>query len=237
MRRDKKPVGRWFGEAILIFLSVFGAFYFDNIREERNSDDVYIRHLLDFRADLTQNQSKFKYELQKVPNQPNSDYIATCIDQLNFVDSLMMTPIRSNADTIISMINSRAMSLIGLTKWIYHSPQYEKLNADYYSFIENSNMKGQLEMHYRNNAGRHHLKDLINEYVHEFEGIQDNMNLDRGGTPNNRAILFSNPSINKIKRIRRNFYSLENYTQSNKSQDSLLLIEVDKELKFWGIED
>ena len=68
MRRDKKPVTRWIGEAILIFLSVFGAFYFDNLREERGQKKLYIQYLQDFKSDLQVNQAKFAHELDPIPN-------------------------------------------------------------------------------------------------------------------------------------------------------------------------
>jgi len=62
-RQQKKSIGRWIGEAILIFLSVFGAFYFENLREERKEQKQYVKTLNAFKTDLETNVGKFNFEL------------------------------------------------------------------------------------------------------------------------------------------------------------------------------
>lgn len=235
MRRDKKPIGRWFGEALLIFLSVLGAFYFDNIKDDRAKNDQYIRHLKDFRNDLIENQGKFNYELKDVYNQENGQgYISGMIGRLEIVDSLMGVPTRASGDSLINLINDNVIN--SLTPWIFVSPQYNKLDSEYYSFIKNPDLKGKLQMHFRNNQSRLNRKQVINDYVKEFYDIEDQLNLKVGGTPSNRAILFSNLSVNKLGRIIDGYYSLRNSTLSNKGSDSLILAEVDRELELWGEE-
>lgn len=233
MRRDKKPVGRWFGEALLIFLSVLGAFYFDNIKDQRDKNDQYIRHLKDFKRDLNENQGKFNYELNSVYNPENGQgYILGTIHKLETVDALMAVPTRASGDSLISLINDDV--IIGLTPWIFVSPQYDKLYRDYYSYIKNEELTGKLQMHFRNNQSRIKRKEEINAYVKEFYDIEDQLNLKMGGTPANRSILFSNLAINKINRLIEGYYSLRNSTISNKGSDSLILVEVNKELELWG---
>lgn len=235
MRRDKKPIGRWFGEALLIFLSVFGAFYFDNIKDNRAEDQKYIRHLKDFRADLVENSGKFNYELNTTYNRDNGQgYIQGTIDRLEGMDSLMRITTRSNGDSLISLINDGAIN--SLTPWIFVSPQYEKLDSEYYSFIKNDNLKGKLQMHYRNNQSRIKRKEVINDYVKEFYDIEDQLDLKVGGTPSNRAILFSNLAINKLNRIVEGYYSLRNFTENTRGSDSLILVDIEKELELWGEE-
>lgn len=235
MRRDKKPVGRWIGEAVLIFLSVFGAFYFDNIKDNRAEDQKYIRHLKDFRADLVENSGKFNYELNTTYNRDNGQgYIQGTIDRLEGMDSLMRITTRSNGDSLISLINDGAIN--SLTPWIFVSPQYEKLDSEYYSFIKNDDLKGKLQMHYRNNQSRIKRKEVINDYVKEFYDIEDQLDLKVGGTPSNRAILFSNLAINKLNRIVEGYYSLRNFTENTRGSDSLILVDIEKELELWGEE-
>ncbi|MBO3697069.1 hypothetical protein [Roseivirga sp. E12] len=233
MRRDKKPIGRWFGEALLIFLSVYGAFYFDGIKDERARDNEYIRHLKDFKSDLEENQGKFNYELNSEYIRSNGQgYIQGTINRLEAVDSLMATPTRASADSIINLINDGVIN--SLTPWVFVSPQYEKLDSEYYSFIKNDDLKGKLQMHFRNNQSRINRKEVINDYVKQFYEIEDQLNLKAGGSPANRSILFSNLSVNKLGRIIEGYYSLRNSTINNRGSDSLILIEVKKELELWG---
>ncbi len=233
MRRDRKPVGRWLGEALLIFLSVYCAFYFDGIKDERTQDNEYIRHLKDFKSDLEENQGKFNYELNKVYNASNGQgYILGTISKLEILDSLMAVPTRASGDSIINLINEGIIN--SLTPWIFVSPQYDKLDSEYYSFIKNGDLKGKLQMHFRNNQSRIKRKEEINDYVKEFYDIEDQLNLKVGGTPSNRAILFSDLSVNKLNRLIEGYLSLMNFTRNTKGSDSLILIEVDKELELWG---
>lgn len=233
MRRNKKPIGRWFGEALLIFLSVLGAFYFDSIKDQRDKNDEYIRQLKDFKSDLVENQGKFNYELNdKYDTASGQGYIKGVIGRLEIVDSLMQTPTRANGDALMGLINDDVIN--GLTPWIFVSPQYTKLDSEYYSFIKNEDLKGKLQMHFRNNQSRIKRKEEINAYVKEFYDIEDQLNLNVGGTPSNRAILFSNLSINKLNRLIEGYYSLMNFTRNTKGSDSLIIIEVNKELELWG---
>ena len=233
MRKDKKPLGRWIGEALLIFLSVFGAFYFENYREERNQERIYIRHLNDFKEDLKDNQGKFNYELnQEYVKSNGQGYINGTIDELEFFDSLLSVPTQSNADTLLKMIENR--TIIGLTKWIFISPQYEALSNQFYSFIKNDTLKSLLEMHYRNNESRINLKNDINRYADDFHRIEDQLNWSAGPTQANREILFSNIAVNTIRRLTRSYYGLLNSTRGTKSSDSLLLVQVKRELNLWG---
>ncbi len=233
MRRDKKPIGRWFGEALLIFLSVLGAFYFDNIKDNRAEDQKYIRHLKDFRDDLIENIGKFNYELNAVYDRDNGQgYIQGTIDQLESMGTLMSTPTRTSGDSIINLINDNIIN--SLTPWIFVSPQYDKLDSEYYSFIKSDGLKGKLQMHYRSNQSRIKRKEVINNYVKEFYDIEDLLNLKVGGTPANRAILFSNLAVNKLNRITEGYYSLQNFTENTRDSDSLILEEIEKELELWG---
>ncbi|OEK04455.1 hypothetical protein [Roseivirga misakiensis] len=232
-RRDRKPLGRWIGEAILIFLSVFGAFYFDGIKDKRAQERNYLRSLKGFHADLLENQGKFNYELNSVFDpETGQGYITGHIQKLSVIDSLMQVANRTNGDALMGLINDNAV--IGLTPWVFISPQYEKLNSQYYASIKNDTLKSRIQMHFRNNQSRIQRKMMINELVEEFYDIEDQLNKRVGGTPANRAVLYSNVAINKINRLMDGYFALKNITEANKGSDSLLIVQVVHELSLWG---
>lgn len=233
MRRDRKPVTRWIGEALLIFISVIAAFYFDSYREARNLEKQYLRYLKDFKADLEENQGKFNYELNPVYVKSNGQgYIQGCIQALDLLDTLMSTPSRQNADSVLKMIDNDVIT--GLTKWIFISSQYDKLQSEYYSFIRNNGLRGRLQMHYRSNDSRISMKDVINDYVKEFRDIEDQLRIEDGGSQANRSVIFDNISVNKVRRLKESYNALENMTRNAKESDSLILIQLRKELELWG---
>ncbi len=236
MRREKKPIGRWIGEAVLIFLSVYGAFYFEDIRKDISERDIYIRHLKDFKLDLEQNQGKFNFELSNTYGASSGQgYILGNIKKYDFLDSLMAIPTRASADTLMALIKEE--EIFGVTPWIFQSPQYETLNRDYYSSIKNDTLRSRIQMHRRNNESRMNAKRSINAYVSKFEDIEDQLNLKVKGTPANRAVLFSNKSINTIWRIGDGYETLKGMTENARTNDSLLIIQIDHELRLWGVSD
>lgn len=233
MNKTRKPFLRWVGEALLIFLSVLGAFYFDNLRDERNQRKLYVQHLGDFRDDLMGNQGKFNFELASRYDQNTSEgYLNERIRQLSVFDSLLDSPPAQSEAQLITMINDQA--IIGLTQWIFTSPQYDKLSREYYSFIKNDSLRDMLEIHYRNNASRHNYKEAINGQISNFQLIEDQLDLDNPYDRQNRPILFSNESKNKVRRIKSTYEALRRFTRLTKSNDSLLLIQVKKELGNWS---
>ena len=233
MSRQKKPFIRWVGEALLIFLSVLGAFYFDNLREERNKKKQYVQHLTDFKSDLMSNQGKFNFELADSYD-PNTSqgYLKHIINELVAFDSLLNLPPSQTEAQLIDLINENAIR--GLGQWIYPSPQYDKLSTQFYSFIRNDSLRMNLEMHYRNNISRQSYKDAINGHVSNFEFIEDQLNLLDGTDRRNRTILYGNESRNKIRRIKNTYEELKRFTELTKRNDSLLLIHVENELAAWG---
>jgi hypothetical protein len=236
MRRDKKPIGRWFGEAILIFFSVFGAFYFDNLRDERKLDELYTRHLVDFRTDLINNQHKFAFELsQDFDENTNEGYLNNILKDYKLLDSLLKVPSRRSGDSLAYLIDNNIIT--GVSKWIFTSKQYEKISSDYYSFILNNELRINLDQHYRNGLSRHYFKDAISKEAVRFEqNIEEHLNFTTYRTPENRAIIFGDQCVNIIHRLERQYFNLKHFTQSSKTNDSLLIIEVEKELLEWGVE-
>ena len=55
-----KSVGRWIGEAVLVFGSVVGAFYFEDVREDLREKEQYVNLLLNLRNDIHDDVYKFR---------------------------------------------------------------------------------------------------------------------------------------------------------------------------------
>ena len=219
---------------MLIFLSVLAAFYFDSYRDEKNRETLYKRHLQDFKIDLETNQGKFNYEINR-SEQEGSGYISLMIDLLEYTDSIMQNPTRAHADTLMKLVESR--SIIGLSEWIFTSPQYNELSKTFYSYIKTDSMRYNLERHYRNNTSRTNYKEAINQYVSQFEDIMDDIDFTAGTNNANRNIIFSSRSRNKIRRIKNTYAGLLSFTLYSKEQDEQLLTYVSQELKLWGVEE
>lgn len=220
----------------MIFLSVLGAFYFDNLREERAQEKLYVRHLKDFKEDLKENQGKFNYELRdNYVKASGEGYIKGSMIKYNGMYEIMTVPNRANADSMLSLINSR--EIFGVTRWIYESPQYERLDKDFYSFIKNDSLKSMLQMHRRNDESRVNVKNAINNYVRDFENIVDRLDLRAGATAANRQILFDNVSVNTIRRLGEYYQILRDMTRVARAGDSVLLLAVDAELALWNEND
>ena len=89
-RIQRKPLSRWLGEAILIFLSVLAAFYFENYRERKKDEKEYIKTLKAFKTDLETNIGKFNFELASTYDTTDGrGLIQGSIDKLTFLDSLL----------------------------------------------------------------------------------------------------------------------------------------------------
>ncbi len=233
MRKERKPIGRWIGEALLIFLSVIGAFFVDNRREVRSQNIEYLRHLKDFKRDLLNNQGAFNYELNDNYNPVDGQgYIKGSIRKYMFFDSLFRSKTRASADSIMKLINDGA--IYGVTPWIFESPQYAILTSDFYSFIKNDTLKSRLALHHRAHESRVNVKRAINSMVRKFESIEDELDWEAGASLGNRSVLFRNTTINTITRLGENYEFLKSMTEQARSRDSLVLIQIDHELELWG---
>jgi len=110
-------------------------------------------------------------------------------------------------------------------------------SKDYYSYIKNNTIKGALDTHYRDNLSRHNYKNNISEEAERYEReIEERINFNVYRTPENRAVIFSNQNINIIDRLGELYSTLKHFTQQNKTNDSLLILELDSELELWGAE-
>ena len=59
--KNKKPLARWFGEAMLVFVSVLAAFWVEEYRQFRQQEKTYVNTLLNFRNEVQQQIRDFRY--------------------------------------------------------------------------------------------------------------------------------------------------------------------------------
>ncbi len=235
-RTNRKPVTRWIGEALLIFLSVLGAFYFDNLREEKNEKQEYIRTLNAFKTDLETNIGKFNFELATTYDTTDSrGFINGNIQKLSHLDSLLSNPSFQNTQTIHNLLQEGYIT--GLTKWIFVSPQYDLLIGEFNPMIKNDKLRFRVQMHFRDNEGRISIKDEINDYVKEFRDIEDLLSPDGYAIRENQNIIYSNPFRNKVKRLLNQYENLQAMTENTSNTESMLIEQIDAELALWGISD
>lgn len=233
-RTNRKPVSRWIGEAILIFLSVLAAFYFDNLREQRNERQEYIRTLKAFKTDLETNIGKFNFELAGTYDTSDGrGFIMGNIEKLAYLDSILSNPSYQNTSLVLELLHQGYIT--GLTKWIFVSPQYDLLIGDFNPMIKNENLRFRVQMHYRDNDGRTSVKDEINAYVREYRDMEDLLNPDANAIRQNQEIIYSNPFRNKIKRLLGQYETLHAMTQNTSATESMLVEQINKELELWGV--
>ena len=60
MTTKSKSVGKWIGEAALVFGSVVGAFYFEDVREDLREKEQYVNILLNLRNDIHDDIYEFR---------------------------------------------------------------------------------------------------------------------------------------------------------------------------------
>ncbi len=234
MRREKKPLWRWIGEAILFFLSILAAFYVDNYRDHKAQEALYLKHLQDFRYDLSYNIGSMAFELeQKDDAEEQSGYLTADIVLYDSLQALIKKANPNTTSEAVALISSHASQR--LSKWIFESPHFEKLSLDYYYFIRNPDLKKKITTHKNDNLHRQESKDYFNENIKELQLLTDNLNFQNPNDRNNRSILFTNQVLNKVSRMTESYRLIKNLTELNKTRDSLILREVDKELEMWHL--
>ena len=120
-----------------------------------------------------------------------------------------------------------------LSRWIFESPHSDKLTIDYYYFIRNTGLKDIIHTHKKDNLHRHEDKDYFNTTIKNLQLLTDNLNFKNPNDRNNLTVLFSNQMRNKVGRLAKSFQLIKTLTELNKSRDSLILIEVERELEMW----
>jgi hypothetical protein len=231
VRRDKKPLWRWIGEAALIFLSILAAFYVDNYRDQKAQEVLYLKHLKDFQYDLKSNIGSMTFELEREGEAGQSGYLTADMLLYDSLEAIIYGGNASQMPEAMELLSTYANQR--LSKWIFESPHFNKLTVDYYYYIKNPELKSSIVTHKKDNLHRHEAKDQFNTAIRELQLLTDNLDFKNPQSRQNREVLFSNQMLNKVTRLTRSYLLLKNLTELNRDRDNLILNEVEKELDLW----
>lgn len=112
----KKSVGQWLGEALLVFISILGAFWVENYRERKQEEESYLMTLLAFRSEVYANEGNmrvtfdgpFSYAINKHEN----TIILQCDSIFGLMNKLLNDADRQNdTDALRIFISSGASNL------------------------------------------------------------------------------------------------------------------------------
>lgn len=231
VRREKKPLWRWIGEAALIFLSILGAFYVDGYREHKNKESTYLKHLTDFKYDLEKTAGSMRFELS-VKNDANqqSGYLPKLVKLADSLEVMVNSRNPENMERILSIV---AKLDDRLSKWIFSSPHFDRITLDYYYFIKNSDLKAAIATHKRDHLHRQQSKDAVNDLLDKLVDLLIDVNFEKPDIRTNRELIFNNRIINIVSRLRLSYRILLQTTEVILERDLKILAEVDKEIDTW----
>lgn len=231
MSRTKKPFLRWVGEALLIFLSILGAFYVDNYREQKAKETTYLKHLADFRFDLEKTTGSMNFELndQGDANQ-QSGYLPKLLQSADSLNTLVKSKNPNNLTPILSIVEQLDDRI---SKWIFSSPHFDRLTLDYYYFVRNPELKSNITTHQRDHLHRQQSKEAVNGLVDKLTDLLIDVNFERPDVRTNRALVFNNKVANTTERLLTAYRVLLQTTELNQERDALLLKEIENEKALW----
>ncbi len=231
MRREKKPLWRWIGEAALIFLSILGAFYVDGYREHKNKESTYIKHLTDFKYDLEKTAGSMRFELSANSNEnQRSGYLPRFLKLADSLDLMVKSGDPAHTRSILSIVEELDDRL---SKWIFSSPHFDRITLDYYYFIRNPDLKADIATHKRDHLHRQESKDAVNHLLDKLVDLLIDVNFGKPDTRTNRDLIFNNRIINTVSRLRLSYRILLQTTEVNLERDLEILAEVEKEIEMW----
>jgi len=216
----------WVGEALLIFLSIMLAFYFENYREQNSRETAYINQLKDFHFDLQRNQRAMNFDL-KLPN-------GVIQQQFDIYDSLR-TLMEQNETSVLPQTYRMLMSAEQpLANWFFESPHLDLLMTDYYAFIKNVELKRTMGIHKRRMQFIDQFKGEMRQLTMQLHPYYDRLDFSKPNSRQNLQVLDSHELYNLVNRIDRKVLQIRNQYLMTKSQDSLICLEIEKELGLWN---
>lgn len=231
MRKDKKPLWRWIGEAILIFLSILGAFYVDGYREHKNKESTYLKHLTDFKYDLEKTTGSMRFELSVNGDENRqSGYLPQLLQLADSLDTMVKSGDPVSLDAILSIVEDLDNRL---SKWIFSSQHFDRLTLDYYYFVKSPDLKAAIATHKRDHLHRQQSKDAVNGLVNKLIELLIDADFDKPNARANRDLIFNNRMINTVSRLRLAYRILLQTTELNLERDLAILTEIEKEMALW----
>lgn len=228
MKKNKKPWTAWTGEAVLIFLSIMLAFYFENYREQRSRQTAYINQLKDFHFDLKRNQGAMKFDLRE----PDG----AIQDNFDVYDSLLRLIAAKDKSLLTETITMLQRAEQPLAKWFFQSPLLDQLMTDHYAIIKNVELKRTMSIHKRRMQFIDQFKDEMKSITEKLHPYYDRLDLNNLESNYNLQVLDDNELSNLILRLDRKVWQIKGQYIMAKSRDSLICLEIEKELSLWNEE-
>ena len=216
---------RWVGEALLIFLSIMLAFYIENYREQRSREKAYINHLKAFHFDLTENQGKMAFDL-KEPRGVIADRFIAYDSLLN----LLTDPEPSQMPEALALIRNAERPL---AKWFFQSPHLDMLMTEYYVYVKNVELKRTMSIHKRRMQFIGRYKDELKVLTEKLHPYYDQLDRVNPSNRQNLQVLKDRELYNLILRLERKVRDMKSQYLMTRTRDSLICLEIEKELALW----
>ena len=158
MSKDSKSFLRWIGEAALVFGSVVGAFYFEDLREDRREKEEYVNILLNFRNDIHDDVYDFRVQVDK--EVASNCWVCNDTTTLGIIDRHLRYGI-GKRDTVNRLMYR--MMAMNYDRWRFPSPYYNEINK-YSSLLEKDSLRTSISTY---------NEVFISEFL-VYEGLNNN---------------------------------------------------------------
>jgi len=157
MTLKSKSVGRWIGEAILVFGSVVGAFYFEDVREDLREKEQYVKLLLNLRNDIHDDVYKFRASADTAMGLSCS----LCDDttELGQINRFLRYN-TGNKDSINILIKSHSTKIF--VKWRFSSPYIDEI-IKHSDLIEEDSLRSSISIYNEIYLSEHLSYATLNE--------------------------------------------------------------------------
>lgn len=158
MSKDSKSLLRWIGEAVLVFGSVVGAFYFEDLREDRREKEEYVNILLNLRNDIHDDVYDFRAQVDTAVE--SNCWLCRDTTTLGIINRYLRYGI-GKRDTI-NLLMYRMMAMY-YDQWRFPSPYYTEINK-YSSLLEKDSLRSTVSTY---------NEVFISEFI-SYEGLNNN---------------------------------------------------------------
>lgn len=158
MSKDSKSLLRWIGEAVLVFGSVVGAFYFEDLREDRREKEEYVNILLNLRNDI--HDDVYDFRAQVDTSVESVCWLCSDTTTLGIIDRYLRYDI-GKRDTV-NRLMFRMMAM-NYDRWRFPSPYYNEISK-YSSLLEKDSLRSTISTY---------NEVFISEFL-VYEGLNNN---------------------------------------------------------------
>lgn len=228
----KKSVWRWFGEALLVFTSVLGAFWVEDYRHNKQEKEDFINTLVNLRNDVHNNVREMRYTYDTAsyifPNNRQGPRMGEHNETFELLTASISDPPKVNSAETINLFRSVVYSQ--LVDWRVRSPFAEHISS--YPKYLNKDSLAYLVSKYRYimrvQFGSHaNFNEVAKELLSHFE---KNIEFRSGYDDGNSQFLSSTYFFNKVIYLRESHYSRITGDSLNAVELSKLCLSLDKVL-------